>query len=123
MVCPDFSKNGSCPRGKYCPLRHWRKKQKPTDANTASTSSSKSLEAPPTSGIVSGVPAAKEPYPLLKLRRARRHGDVNASASFSSAVTSSVESSTPTFITPQQLDFIPLDTSKGRCGLCACLIH
>ena len=28
LECPEFSKNSSCPRGKTCPLRHRKKRQR-----------------------------------------------------------------------------------------------
>lgn len=84
LVCPDFAKDGTCPRDKSCPLRHWKKTTK-DQSNSVS------------------VPAIKEPFPLKKLRR-QNHQDVPPPPI-----------SSPSIITPNQLDFIPLDTSKGIC--------
>ena len=95
MTCPDYAKEGTCPRGKTCPLRHWRK---PLRQET----SHDSIETATT-----GIPAAKEPYAFRKLR----HKLLNRK--LSEPKSNTIDES-PSLITPDQLEFIPLETNTGR---------
>jgi hypothetical protein len=90
LTCPDFTKSGSCPRGKHCPLRHWKKKPNPHQ----NTSTSQAYNP-------SSVPALKIPHPIMKLR----NHPINKTLPGNSC-------NSPTIITPNQLDFIPLDTNE-----------
>ncbi|XP_019849334.1 PREDICTED: zinc finger CCCH domain-containing protein 3-like [Amphimedon queenslandica] len=106
LTCPDYSRTGTCPRGKrHCPLKHWRNplKQYQTNPNTTTTTTLSTTPTSSTSSTTGGVPAVKEPYPLRRLRLRNQRAQ---SSSSSSSCTS------PTIITPYQLDFLPLDTSK-----------
>lgn len=91
--CPEYSRSGKCPQGKKCPLRHRQRSN-----NRHITLSEKGVLSP-----------MKEPYAFKKIRQklALRHG-AQMTTKQGGASGESV------FITPEELEFIPLEAPLGK---------
>lgn len=83
MDCPEFMESGKCPRGSKCPLRH---KKIPVKRRRSSS----------TSTVVSKEPQA------FKKRRVVKHKHTKANINVTN-------SASDVLITPDQLEFIPLE--------------
>ena len=102
MNCPDFSQTGECPRGRSCPLRHFKKAHK----RSVSQDGEKRKTHKDTRRVVT---ATKEPSAFRRLRRALENKQIRLDGCDQTG-----SDHTSSIITPAQLDFIPLDTDTGN---------
>lgn len=112
LDCPEFAKEGSCPRGKRCPLRHRKRRRSKSSLFNLQDMSKVPITQSKSDGGESSrtvqVSSLKEPYPFKRLRR-----------KFENKLESvqrmkSLELVSPTqLITPGQLEFIPLETDTA----------
>ena len=99
LDCPDYQ-SGECPRGRTCPLRHFKRSRKRTSGSVSQEEGAKrKISRKETRRTVT---ATKEPGAFRRLRHKLESKQLQLN-------TDNHTSS----ITPVQLDFIPLDTDKG----------
>ena len=103
MNCPDFSQTGECPRGRSCPLRHFKKTRK---RRSVSEDGEKRRTHEDTRRVVT---ATKEPSAFRRLRRALENKRIRLDGCDQTG-----SDHTSSIITPAQLEFIPLDTDTGN---------